>query len=259
MKKTAVLLMLLTAVALLLSGCAQEQTVYQEAGSAQPTAVRQADIFDAATAAPSVSVSLPEDAAPAAASQSASGSYQASSQQSAASRYAGATPIPLDPVDMPTPTPRPDITFEYETYQTAMGYSLEAPVGWEITQDDKTTFIITDPEERDGVNGQIILTYSQVDSSYRTTQIKTQLAAQLEELKRNYVKWQVWTAAERKLLGYDGYYNTYRGEAYDGTIVRGLVHICLAERRLVTLSMKAPGWYNNSYTRVYNRIKNTIK
>ena len=27
--------------------------------------------------------------------------------------YAGATPIPLDPIDMPTPTPKPVLTFSY--------------------------------------------------------------------------------------------------------------------------------------------------
>ena len=160
---------------------------------------------------------------------------------------------------MPTPTPRPDVTFEYETYQAAIGYSFEAPIGWELTQDDTNTFILTDPETRDGVNGQIMITVNRVDSGYKVNQLRGELGNQLNELKRNYVTFNPASSTARELLKHDGFYNTYRGVTYDGIVVRGLVHVCLAERRIVTLSFKAPGWYNTSYTRVYNRIKNTIK
>ena len=257
MKKSAALLSLLLCVILLLSGCAREQVVYQEV-SVQPTAVRQVDILNTATDAPVTVpvVSFPdEEEKP----QQQSQSYYQAPQPVEQSRYAGSTPIPLDPVDMPTPTPRPDVTFEYDTYQAAIGYSFEAPAGWEITQDDSTAFILTDPETRDGVNGQIIITVQKVDSGYKVNQLKTELNNQLDDLKRNYVEFRPATMAARSLLKYDGFYNTYRGVTYDGIIVRGLVHVCLAERRIITLSFKASGWYNTSYTRVYNRVKNTIK
>ena len=262
MKKTAALLSLLICVALLMTGCAQEQVVYQEVDAIRPTAVRQSDILSSVTDPPTVAVSFPEEeepySEPEAYSYNSNYSYQAPAQVEQ-SRYAGATPIPLDPVDMPTPTPRPDITFEYETYQAALGFSFEAPAGWEITQDDSSTFILTDPETRDGVNAQIIITVSRVDSGYKLNQVKTELNNQLNDLKRGYVQWQIWSTAARKLMNYDGYYNIYRGETYDGTLVRGLIHIALAERRLISLSFKASGYYNNSYTRVYNHVKNTMK
>ena len=45
--------------------------------------------------------------------------------------YAGSSPIPLDPVDAPTATPRSAITFTYVTYDvTSLGLSFEAPAGW---------------------------------------------------------------------------------------------------------------------------------
>ena len=259
MKKTAALLSLLLCVSILLSGCAREQVVYQEVSVAQPTAVRQSDILNTVTNAPAPVISFPEaeeeeEALP----QQSQYTYQAP-QQVEQSRYAGSTPIPLDPVDLPTPTPRPDVTFEYETYEAAIGYSFEAPSGWEVTRDDSTAFILTDPEIRDGVNAQFIITVSRVDSGYRVNQLKTELNNQLNDLKRNYVTFNPASATSRALLKYDGFYNTYRGVTYDGTIVRGLVHLCLAERRIVSLSFMASGWYNTSYTRVYNRIKNTIK
>ena len=42
----------------------------------------------------------------------ASGAYNANGERV----YAGATPIPIDPIDMPTPTPRPELTFTYGEY-----------------------------------------------------------------------------------------------------------------------------------------------
>lgn len=260
MKKTAALLSLLLCVSLLLSGCAREQVVYQEVSVAQPTAVRQQDILNTVTEAPAAPVvSFPDDVEEPEQQPQSYTQAAAVPQPVEQSRYAGSTPIPLDPVDMPTPTPRPDVTFEYETYQAAIGYSFEAPAGWEITTDDSTTFVLTDPETRDGVNGQITITVQRVDSGYRVNQLRTELNNQLSEIKRNYVEFSQATMTARPLLKYDGYYNTYRGVTYDGIIVRGLTHLCLAERRIVTLSFRASGWYNTSYTRVYNRIKNTIK
>ena len=46
---------------------------------------------------------------------------------------------------------------------------------------------------------------------------------------------------------------------YDGTVVRGLVHVALVNKNVVTLSFSAPGYYNTSYQRVYNRMRNTIE
>lgn len=258
MKKTAALLSLLLCVSLLLSGCAREQVVYQEVNVAQPTAFRQADILNTATETPKPEISFP-DASEEEPQQSQPVYQTAAVQPVEQSRYAGSTPIPLDPVDMPTPTPRPDITFEYETYQAAIGYSFEAPVGWEITQDDSNGFILTDPETRDGVNGQLIITVARVDSGYKVNQLKSELTNQLNEIKRNYVEWRIWSPDSRKLMNYDGFYNRYRGVTYDGVVVRGLIHVCLSERRIITLSYKASGYYDTSYSRMYNRVKNSFK
>ena len=84
-------------------------------------------------------------------------------------------------------------------------------------------------------------------------------AQQLSQIQRNYVGWRIWTPDSRQLLKSDGVYNAYRGVAYDGTIVRGLVHVALVGQRVVTLSFSAPGNFNNSYQRVYNKMRNTIQ
>lgn len=44
--------------------------------------------------------------------------------------YAGSTPIPLDPIDMPTPTPRPSLSFTYGDYSAAsVGRELQGSRG----------------------------------------------------------------------------------------------------------------------------------
>ena len=47
--------------------------------------------------------------------------------------------------------------------------------------------------------------------------------------------------------------------SYEATLVRGLVHVALVNRNVVTLSFSAPGYYNTSYQRVYNKMRNTIE
>ena len=255
----------------LLSGCAQEQTNYPEAGSAQtqpqPQTVRQQDVYQTVTEPPAeVVIAFPDDYDPEAddeagdeTEEESGPSYQTYPGDQVTSKYAGSTPIPIDPVDMPTPTPKPDVTFEYQTYDTAMGYSLEGPVGWETVQNDPNTFILRDPVMRDNVNGQIMLTAQTVPATYKASELRGELSNQLTQLQRNYVQWRIWTPDSRSLLGGSGVYNAYRGETYDGTAVRGIVHVALLDRKLVTLSFSAPADYNTSYQRVYNYVRNHIK
>ena len=250
----------------LLSGCAEQQTNYPEAGTnqTQPQTVRQQDVYQTATEAPAPVVEFPDDYDPQAEEEDEDepaeepGSTTAASDQ-VISKYAGSTPIPIDPVDMPTPTPKPDVTFEYETYDIKMGYSLDAPTGWEVVQDDANTFILRDPVMRDNVKGQIMLTAQTVPSTYRANDLRSELSNQLTQLQRNYVQWRVWTPDSRALLGGSGVYNAYRGETYDGTAVRGIVHVALLDRKVVTLSFSAPADYNTSYQRVYNYVRGHIK
>jgi len=277
--KALYLILFLCLITLTLCGCAaREQTVYEEAGNAQrqtpqPTAVRQADALQLTQ--PEINIDYPDDYDAYADEEEddgiepylddeeetevGTGSAYALPVDSVYSRYAGSTPIPLDPVDMPTPTPPPELEFEYETYDAAIGYSFEAPVGWIVDQDDKDAFVIRDPETRDNVNGTISLSRTSVSATYRANDLKSELTNRLNDIQRHYVGWQIWNADERKLLGGDGIYNIYRGTAYDGTLVRGLVHLALVDRYMVCLQFSAPGQYNTSYQRVYNKIRQTIK
>ena len=266
-KKRWALVLALCIIAAMISGCAQEQTTYPEAGPAaqrpQQQEVRQQDVLQTATEAPAAVVEFPDGYEPGETEADAwdddSTAEDTYTADTVTSRYAGSTPIPIDPVDMPTPTPKPDLKFEYMTYDTKLGYSFEAPIGWVIEADDATHFTLTDPTMRDNVNGQIMLTAQNVSASYKASELRGELSNQLTQLQRNYVGWKIWTADNRKLLQSEGVYNAYRGERYDGTAVRGIVHVALVNKKVVTLSFAAPADYNTSYQRVYNQVRNTIK
>ncbi len=174
--------------------------------------------------------------------------------------YAGATPIPLDPIDKPTATPRPEKSFTYaETTAARIGVKFEAPVGWLTDDTVADAFTVTDPEKLDNYQAFMSVKITPVAASYKLADVKTDVKAMLSELgKYNYEDWSVTSVSARTLLKKDGYYADYRGVQYDGTIVRGRVHIALLDgNKIVTLHLSAPGWFNTSYQKVYQRFRDT--
>ena len=62
------------------------------------------------------------------------------------SEYAGATPVLVDPIDKPTPTPLPPLTFNYEKYEaSALHLTFEGPAGWVKDDSMPDTYILTNP------------------------------------------------------------------------------------------------------------------
>ena len=175
--------------------------------------------------------------------------------------YAGATPIPLDPIDMPTPTPRPELTFNYISYEAkSLGIKFEIPYDWVVDDSQNGTLIFTDRNTYDNVNASLSITMTTVANSYSVNDIKNDLAAEMAALGQyNYSEWSATNQESRTLLKGDGYYASYRGILYDGTIVRGRVHMALLTgNRRITVQLNCPGWFNSSYTGVYTHFRNTL-
>lgn len=190
----------------------------------------------------------------------ASGAYNANGERV----YAGATPIPIDPIDMPTPTPRPELTFTYGEYTAAkLGFTFKSAVGYMVDDSASDTYILTEPASavRDGYPCVITLQVTPITSNYAAKDVQTDLANYLKNLGAQYpTKWETWKAASKKLAGGTGYYNNYRGVMSDGTIVRGRVHMAIiGNNKLLTLHITCPGWYNSSYMKIYDNIYSSIK
>lgn len=262
MKKRMILISLLAIAALALSGCGQKDNSTAEQApkiTQQPVMLSQATDIPA----PEFDNTLPENYDPA--SEEDEGGLIANAQQQAATAYsrAGATPIPLDPVDMPTPTPRPALAFTYSRYTAnKLGISFESVAGYEVDESQPDTYILKEPEAlvKDNYPVQIVFQLSAVGNNYNIDNLKKDLRTKLEELGAvNYTKWQPTDISRRSLLGKDGYYANYRGEMFDGTVVRGRIHMAIVGGKLLTFNLSCPGWYNTDYMKVYTQIRNTIK
>ncbi|MBE5783163.1 MAG: hypothetical protein E7329_07620 [Clostridiales bacterium] len=176
--------------------------------------------------------------------------------------YAGATPIPLDPIDMPTPTPRPSLTFSYGAVMAdRLGLAFEAPVGWYVDTTAADAIVLTDPVAYDNVNATLTIRILPVDSDYKLADVKTEVRNMLSEIGQyNYSEWTTTDLASRTLLKKDGYYANYRGELYDGTIVRGRVMVALLDgNKVISVHMSAPGWFNESYMNVVSHMRDTLQ
>ncbi len=257
MKKSLLVLVLLL-LALVMAGCAA-QTNYPEAGQNY-----QADPLTIPTATPvprEDTYDLPDDYDPASEEDHTIydlvGVYY---DEYGRQIYAGATPIPLDPIDLPTPTPRPSLAFTY-TQASVNGLTFEYPEGWMVDTPDSRTIILTDPVTYDNYNATMTVRFESVPNSYALNDVKTRVSDMLKEIGQyNYTEWTSTSLAERTLLKKNGYYANYRGVYYDGTIVRGRVMVALLDNgQIITLHMSCPGWYNESYMNVVAHFRDTAK
>lgn len=191
----------------------------------------------------------------------AEGNYDASG----VAQHAGATPVPLDPVDMPSPTKRPDLTFTFATYTAAkLGITFESVAGYLVDDSQADVYVLTEPIEQQKDNYSVVFTFSRsaVNANYNLNNLKTDLRTFAADLgKVNYQQWRLSDTAERTLLGKPGAYVTYRGVMYDGTIVRGRVHMALLDNnRVLSIHYTGPGEYNTDYSNtVFTRIRSTLK
>ena len=178
-------------------------------------------------------------------------------------KYAGATPIPLDPIDMPTPTPKPTYSFSFGMVPAdKIGLSFEAPVGWQIdaSADDSVTLI--EPNTVDGYNAKLIVRMTNVASSYRTNDLKSDLRSYIKELGQyNYSRWSSTELANRTIMKKDGFYADYEGTYYDGTMIYGRVMMALLDgNKVITVHLSCPdGYFNSSYKAVINHVRDTLK
>ena len=224
----------------------------------------QADPMALPTDAPSDAFSLPEGYDPA--SEEDSSSYyapDAAYNDYGRTMYAGATPIPLDPIDMPTATPKPTISFTYGAVTAdKIHLSFEAPVGWGIDSSADDAVLLTNPEALDGINATITVRVYPVAASFKLADLRTELRNTLKELGQyNFSKWSTTELASRTLLKKDGYYADYEGVYYNGTAIYGRVMMALLDgHQIIMVHLSCPdGYFNSSYKAVINHVRETLK
>ncbi len=177
------------------------------------------------------------------------------------SEYAGATPVVIDPIDKPTPTPVPGLTVTYATYDaTKLGLSFEGPAGWTTIQADENGFILQNPNTRMDYAATLTLQATKLSADYSTTELKSYVNGMLDTIeKMGFDTYSPSKTANRDLLGKSGVYANYTGTLSDGTKIAGRVHAVCVDKKLYTLHLSAPQAQWNDYKEmVYDHLRSTL-
>jgi len=177
--------------------------------------------------------------------------------------YAGSTPIPLTPIDAPTPTPRQALTFTYVQYDIAsLKLSFEGPAGWTPDESVNEMFTLTEPEQqiKDGQLGIIKIYATPVSSNYTESNLVTEIKQRLSDISAtNYSEWKPSYTATRYLMGSKGVYANYSGTMVDGVQVGGRIHAVCIDKVLYCIEIVYPLDYKDDYLNVFSKMRESIK
>lgn len=177
--------------------------------------------------------------------------------------YAGATPVPIDPIDKPTPTQVPPLpAFSYKTYEaTKLGLSFDGPAGWLVDDSDANNFVIQNPVT--GLYPATVTVYAgKVNRQYSESDLKTEVKNMLNAVgsAAAVAKYEPSSTAPRTLMDAKGVYANYTAVLEDGTEISGRVHATCVEKVLYTVHISAPKPYWNEYKeQVYDKLRDTMK
>lgn len=177
--------------------------------------------------------------------------------------YAGSTPIPLSPVDAPSPTPRAPITFTYVPYAVAaLGVTFEGPAGWIPDESINEMFTLTEPEQqiKAGQLGTVTVYAVPVNSNYSEANLTTEIKQRLSTIgATNFVEWSPSLTASRFLMGGKGVYANYSGTLANGIKVGGRIHATCIENVLYCLQITYPLDFKDDYLNVFAQARTTLK
>ncbi len=179
------------------------------------------------------------------------------------SEYAGATPVVIDPVDKPTPTPLPKLTFSYTTYEaTALHLTFEGPAGWIVDDSATDTYILTNPDTSMDYAAQATIRVVPVNKNYSKNDLIKELKGTLETLQSDgsFSSFEPSNTANRAFIDGNGVYIAYKGTLKDGRGVAGRVIVNCVNKTLYILHCSYPRSMADTFAEsVYNKIRSTMK
>lgn len=277
MKKRILCLVLILCAALVLTACQQQETYpnqpRQDAGQAQQQAVQQ----EAPTMVPTVQ-SQPQQI------NFDDGSYDPSSEEGGQeeqvaqtassgvtsapimqSEYAGATPVKIDPVDKPTPTPLPTITFSYATYTASnLHLTFDGPAGWVPDDSAADAYVLRNPDPSMDYEAKVEVRTVNVGKSYTQKELTTEVKAQADALRTsgNFLSLEPSNTATRHFIADGGVYIAYKGTLNDGseTGVAGRIIVNTVNNTLYILHVSYPRALADTFADgVYNKVRHSMK
>ena len=180
-----------------------------------------------------------------------------------------ATPVAIDPIDKPTPTPEPTPKFVYETYEnTAMGVSFSIPYTWLLNPNTNhdTTVQFVEPKsemmEPDGYQTRLTIEKYNMGLAQTASDARSRLESTLEELAASFTTFTPGEIASGSFGTGNGYYCYYKADYNDGTKtyeMNGRVIIVAHEKALYQIRLTTPrNWYSY-YNYLWRKVRSTIK
>lgn len=181
-----------------------------------------------------------------------------------------ATPVAVDPIDKPTPTPMPKADYVYETYTNdAMGISFSIPYTWLLNPNtnQSTTVQFVEPKsemmEPDGYQTRITIEKFSAGLEQTAADARQRLEAVLEEMKNNFTSFSVAGEIDARPIGdAKGYYCYYKAEYNDGMknyAMRGRIIIVAKDTALYQVRITTPrNWYSY-YEPVFRKVTSSFK
>lgn len=178
------------------------------------------------------------------------------------SEYAGATPVLLDPIDKPTPTVVPPLSFTYTTYDaTKLSLAFDGPAGWVVDNSVEGSYTIYNPNPAMDYAAALTLTATASPTKQDKNALKTVVQNMLSSIGASgFDSFSKSNTAERTLIDAAGIYANYTGVLSDGTKVAGRVHAAWLNNVLYTVHITYPQAYTETYKEgVYDKLRDTIK
>lgn len=186
------------------------------------------------------------------------------------SEYAGATPVPIDPVDKPTDTPLPPLVFTYAKYEApALHLSFEAPEGWMQVETAADTYKIVNPTVGVDYQAYLSIRLVPVNKNYNKNELIKEVKDTLKTLSKeeNFSKFEMSKTAGRKFMNTDAIYANYTatttGTEGKPAKIAGRLIIACANKTLYVLHVSYPKGYGNVYIEgdksVYNKFRHSVK
>lgn len=176
--------------------------------------------------------------------------------------YAGSTPIPLDPVDMPSPTPRPDLTFTYAQYMAStVGVTFEGPVNWQVDETQSSMFILTEPanQMKDGQQAVITISAEPIGSDYDQRDLEKHVEQRLDTIGGlQFDSFKPSYTATRHMLGSTGVYANYSGTLTTGVEVGGRIQYVCIDGVLYGLEIAFPQGFREDFIDVFGQVRTSM-
>jgi len=189
-------------------------------------------------------------------------SYPVADVESTVYPYAGSTPIPLNPVDMPTPTPKPDLSFTYAQYiASTVGVTFEGPANWQVNETQSSLFILSEPtnQVKDGQQTIITLSAEPIGTNYDQKDLEKHVEQRLDTIGGSqFSDFKPSYTATRHMLGSTGVYANYSGTLTDGTEIGGRIQYVSIDSTLYGLEIVFPLGFKDDFIDVFGEIRGSL-